>query len=340
VYDGDGNKVSETHNGTTTAYLIDTQNLTGYAQVVEELVNGNVVRTYTYGHDLLNQDQRISGTNWSATWFAYDGHGSVRQLTDGVGNVTDHYDYDAFGVLLHSQGTTFNRYRYCGEQYDDALGLYYLRARFMNASNGRFWSMDSYEGEGSDPQSLHKYLYANADPVNGSDPSGNVTLVETEAASTIRANLQKQHARVRIADKIKEREWLITRVELQSGEFFEHTYIWAFNVKSRKGYGYHVMTTPRLMAKSRRAEAFVPSMFLIIPQLKHDHIGSLKLPVASFIPVAILTKKQFVLWNAVVVPLAVFDEVGCVPYRIPDAHCKAWSNTAAYWAAQIQAIPF
>ena len=189
IYDGDGNKVRETHNGTTTAYLIDTQNLTGYAQVVEELVNGNVVRTYTYGHDLLNQDQRISGTNWQATWFGYDGHGSVRQLTDGVGNVTDRYDYDAFGVLLHSQGTTFNRYRYCGEQYDDALGLYYLRARFMNASNGRFWSMDSYEGNGADPQSLHKYLYANADPVNGWDPSGNFTLLDVQAATAIATTL-------------------------------------------------------------------------------------------------------------------------------------------------------
>jgi RHS repeat-associated protein len=183
VYDGDGNKVRESHNGTTTAYLIDTQNLTGYAQVVEELINGNVVRTYTYGHDLLNQDQKISGTSWQATWFAYDGHGSVRQLTDGLGNVTDRYDYDAFGVLLNSAGTTFNRYRYCGEQYDDALGLYYLRARVMNASNGRFWSMDEYEGDNEDPTSLHKYLYANAEPITGIDPSGHMTATLTETVT-------------------------------------------------------------------------------------------------------------------------------------------------------------
>jgi YD repeat-containing protein len=49
VYDGDGNKVRETLNGQTISYLVDTLNLTGYAQVVEELENGIVVRTYTYG---------------------------------------------------------------------------------------------------------------------------------------------------------------------------------------------------------------------------------------------------------------------------------------------------
>jgi len=32
--------------------------------------------------------------------------------------------------------------------------------------------MDSYEGSQSDPLSLHKYLYAHADPINRIDPSG------------------------------------------------------------------------------------------------------------------------------------------------------------------------
>jgi RHS repeat-associated protein len=172
VYDGDGNKVREIVNGQTISYLIDTLNPTGYAQVVEELQNGTVVRTYTYGHDLLLQDQRDAGGTWNATWFGYDGHGSVRFLTDGAAQITDRYDYDAFGALLHAEGPTFNRYRYCGEQFDGNLGLYYLRARFLDAANGRFWSMDSYEGGASDPQSLHKYLYCSSAPTNQSDPSG------------------------------------------------------------------------------------------------------------------------------------------------------------------------
>ena len=67
-------------------------------------------------------------------------------------------------------------YRNSGESPGLSHGLYYLRARYMNAANGRFWNADSYEGKHSDPQSLHKYLYANGDPVNGIDPSGQMMI--------------------------------------------------------------------------------------------------------------------------------------------------------------------
>ena len=60
----------------------------------------------------------------------------------------------------------------CGEQWDEDLGLYYNRARYLNVDSGRFWIMDSYEGRHADPSSLHKYLYANANPVKFRDPSG------------------------------------------------------------------------------------------------------------------------------------------------------------------------
>jgi hypothetical protein len=44
--------------------------------------------------------------------------------------------------------------------------------------SGRFWTMDDFEGKSGDPQSLHKYLYADCDPVNKADPSGYMTLLE------------------------------------------------------------------------------------------------------------------------------------------------------------------
>ena len=34
--------------------------------------------------------------------------------------------------------------------------------------------VDTFEGEVIDPQSLHKYLYCHADPVNRTDPTGRV----------------------------------------------------------------------------------------------------------------------------------------------------------------------
>ena len=42
----------------------------------------------------------------------------------------------------------------------------------MDPSTGTFTSMDTYGGSLSDPMSLHKYMFANSNPVMYSDPSG------------------------------------------------------------------------------------------------------------------------------------------------------------------------
>ena len=96
------------------------------------------------------------------------------------------YDYDAFGILLHSTGSTPNNYLYSGEQFDPDLGLYYNHARYLNTSTGRFWSMDTEEGDENDPLSLHKYIYTGDDPINQADPSGHdFSLAEAIAVAVV-----------------------------------------------------------------------------------------------------------------------------------------------------------
>jgi hypothetical protein len=41
----------------------------------------------------------------------------------------------------------------------------------MNPATGTFTTMDTYQGSNYDPITLHKYLYANANPVTYCDPS-------------------------------------------------------------------------------------------------------------------------------------------------------------------------
>ncbi len=183
VYDGDDNRVVKTANGTTTQYLVDDLNPTGYAQVVEELTNDAVTRTYTYGLQRIDENQLLGGSQssavWTASFYNYDGFGSVRMLTDITGAVTDIYDYDAWGNIVSQTGSTPNVYLYRGEQFDPDLQLYYLRARYFNPLTGRFLTRDpnnpqpfDANGISTDPRSLHKYLYAGGDPINMIDPEG------------------------------------------------------------------------------------------------------------------------------------------------------------------------
>lgn len=165
TYDYAGNRTSKTTGTEAIKYLNDNSVLTN---VLAELdVNGNELCYYTIGADLISQER--SG---KTSLYLYDGHGSVRGLIDENGKITDTYNYDAFGNLLDKTGTTVNNYLYCGEQFDSATGLYYLRARYMNPANGTFITQDTYSGTVFDPTSLHKYLYANANPVMYTDPSG------------------------------------------------------------------------------------------------------------------------------------------------------------------------
>jgi hypothetical protein len=136
-YDGDGNRAAKNVGSTITRYLVDDLNPTGYPQVVEELVNGTVQRTYTYGLQRINQYQPISST-WTSSYYGYDGMGSARFLTDSNGVVTDRYDYDAWGNAVNVSGSTPNIYLYRAEQYDPDLTLYYLRARYFNPLSSRF----------------------------------------------------------------------------------------------------------------------------------------------------------------------------------------------------------
>jgi RHS repeat-associated protein len=170
-YDVDGIRTKATTSTATTNYLVD-KNLK-YAQVLEERDgNNSLIVSYVHGDDLISQKR---GSVFS--YYHYDGQMSTRRLTNSAGSTTDSYAYDAFGSLLDRQGSTINNYLYTGQQYDPNIGFYFLRARYYSPETGRFLNLDVTHGNIYDPVSLHKYLYANANPIFFIDPSGNTSLV-------------------------------------------------------------------------------------------------------------------------------------------------------------------
>ena len=166
--------------GVTTRYLVDEQTPAGYAQVAEEVVGATATSQYTYGPMRIGQNR--AGV---VRYYGYDPGGSVRQLLDGTGSVTDTYSYDAFGNAIAQTGKTMNSFLYRGEQFDPELGLYYLRARYYDPRTGRFLTADKYEGQETpacDCSSRgtwippigthHLFAYGDSDPIGKVDPSG------------------------------------------------------------------------------------------------------------------------------------------------------------------------
>jgi len=69
-----------------------------------------------------------------------------------------------------------NPYQYTGQQFDQATGLYDLRARYYDLNVGRFTSRDEFENNKTDPYQIDRYGYSGTNPINKYDPSGFILL--------------------------------------------------------------------------------------------------------------------------------------------------------------------
>ncbi len=192
AYDYEGNRISKQVNEEDKVYYLN-DTAGELSQVSLELNKQpddtySVKKYHTRGLELLNTDiVTTSGTE--KRYYVQDGHGSVTALVNEDTAVTDTYVYDAYGILLKKTGDTDNDYLYTGEQYNENTQLYYLRARYMSPETGRFSTMDSYAGALDNPVSLHKYLYANANPVMNTDPTGYFSLMDTTIAQGIQSTI-------------------------------------------------------------------------------------------------------------------------------------------------------
>ncbi len=180
-YDALGERLFRADASGQTNFLVDSNSLTGVSQVLADFDTGNSrIADYTYGLQLIGQDR-----GGAEHYHHRDGSLNVRALTDSAGSVSDRYDYAAFGEKITETGSTTNPYQFAGERFQDSEGLTYLRARYYDPANARFISRDPFEGVLRDPVTLHRYLYANANPVSFGDPTGEFTIANVGTALVV-----------------------------------------------------------------------------------------------------------------------------------------------------------
>jgi len=102
-------------------------------------------------------------------YYHYDGLGSVIALTDSSGSLVEAYRYDVYG-RADGVSSVGNPYFFTGRQYDAETGLYYYRARYYSPVLGRFLQTDPV----GYIDSMGLYMYCGNNPVNCSDPLGNL----------------------------------------------------------------------------------------------------------------------------------------------------------------------
>ena len=170
----DGRRLSRADpDGTVTVYLYDGDNL-----LMELDSDGQTLARYTSGDmdDWLSMER--DGVRYT---YHADALGSTLGLSDGSGNLVEHYRYSPFGQtqILDGAGNPqatsamHNPFRFTGRQALGLGGLYDYRARIYDPALGRFLSEDPVDAA-RDP---NRYAYALNNPVTFIDPTGEDTWV-------------------------------------------------------------------------------------------------------------------------------------------------------------------
>jgi len=172
VYDGAGERFSRTGSGGTVTFSYDGGSL------LAEFDAGGPLAAYTHGAlgavSVELPDE--SGLLTVPRYYHPDALGSVHHLTDAAGQVTDNYEFDAFGNQWYASGASPNPHRFVGQlgyhlEPDAAahgLELMKLGARYYDPSIGRFLTQDPIGYVGG----VHFYSYVNNNPMVYVDPLG------------------------------------------------------------------------------------------------------------------------------------------------------------------------
>lgn len=93
---------------------------------------------------------------------------------DDAGNVLETFDYYPFGLLMPKRSSTTGNTieKFTGKERDEAIGLDYFGARYLDPALGRWLSVDPLA---SDYPSLSPYNYVENDPINLIDPDGRIS---------------------------------------------------------------------------------------------------------------------------------------------------------------------
>jgi hypothetical protein len=202
--------------------------------------------------------------------------------------------------------------------------------------------LPTFAGVFNDPLSLHKYLYANANPVNRTDPSGFFSIVEESEASAESeeldslADVELQSVRRKLFNaKISDIYFVIGPSNFRSiGPIpIVHAFIYADTIGTGEGIRYDVgldnAATTFASAIFGVQDGFVQRSPAALSEIKSE-------PFTFTFKLASLSALQRVSWEASVQALPIDTQLVDIPYSITNVvtgtNCIKWSVLAAFAA--------
>jgi len=163
-YDAFGQRIASTHNGASTEYVVDPMGLGNVAAEYDG--SGALIARYDHGYGLLARTDSFGND----AYYTFSAAGNTSELTSAAGTVLNTYSYDPFGVMLGKSELVANSFEFVGEYgvTNEGTGLGFMRARYYDATHGRFLSADPIGSVGG----LNQYTYVCNVPTIAADPSG------------------------------------------------------------------------------------------------------------------------------------------------------------------------
>jgi len=165
-YDGEGNRLKVTRNGVISYFIYDeSSNLLAEADASKQ-----IIRYFVHGSGLNQMIE--SGESYI---YHFDVAGNTMAITDSSQNIINQYAYSPFGQSLGKTEQIGQPFSFVGQygiqtEKDD---IYFMRARYYDATLGRFISEDPIGFDGG--VGLYAYV-GSSNPFISVDPSGEVLL--------------------------------------------------------------------------------------------------------------------------------------------------------------------
>ena len=193
TYNALNQRVRTVANGTTTVFVLNAS-----GQRVSEW-NGTT-NTQLKGHYYWGSKPvayyTTANDGGAATHFQHqDWLGTERVRTAYNGTVEGSYTNLPFGDGQTTSGANTDANQYAQLDQDNESGTEHAQFRQYQPAQGRWLSPDPYDGsyDGSNPQSMNRYVYALNNPLSYVDPSGQDVMVCTEDGSTCTIMTDQQY---------------------------------------------------------------------------------------------------------------------------------------------------